>query len=118
MRFAGNTRAGLWFWPVEPGLLCEIELPWLARLDEKWWRFDHAGETLADRDAPDVHLLADLEDLDADLAADLQAGEVLGLGAEFAQRVARFDSRLGEVSGKSLVDATARRLPNATWTDA
>src|SRR5467141_1749584 len=36
MRLPGNTRAGLWFWPVEPGLLCEIELPWVARLDEKW----------------------------------------------------------------------------------
>src|SRR5256886_1312084 len=35
MRLPGNTRAGLWFWPVEPGLLCEIELPWLARLEEK-----------------------------------------------------------------------------------
>src|SRR5262249_13414251 len=38
MRLPGNTRPGSCAWPVEPGLLCEIELPWLARLDEKWWR--------------------------------------------------------------------------------
>src|SRR5215831_4579015 len=36
MRLPGNTRPGSCAIPVEPGLLCEIELPWLARLDEKW----------------------------------------------------------------------------------
>ena len=60
MRLPGNTRPGLWFWPVEPGLLCETELPWLARLDEKWWRLIDAGEALADRGAGHVDLLADL----------------------------------------------------------
>ena len=35
MRLPGNTRPGLWFWPVEPGVRCEIELPWLARPDAK-----------------------------------------------------------------------------------
>ena len=24
--------------PIEPGALCETELPWVARFDEKWWR--------------------------------------------------------------------------------
>ncbi len=38
MRLPGNTRPGDWFWPVEPGLLCEIELPCEARFEEKWWR--------------------------------------------------------------------------------
>src|SRR5438445_5099220 len=71
---------------------------------------DHAGETLADRDALYVHLLADLEDLDADLAADLQVGEVLRPGAELAQRVASLDTRLGEVPGNSLVDAAGAPL--------
>ena len=60
---------------------------------------DDTGETLADRGAPHVHLLADLEDLDPDLAAHLEAGELVGLGAEFTQRMAGFDRRLGEVPG-------------------
>src|SRR5690606_20555491 len=27
----GNTRPGSWFWPIEPGLRCALELPWVAR---------------------------------------------------------------------------------------
>src|SRR5882672_753969 len=38
MRLPGNTRPGSCAIPVEPGLLVESELPWLARLEEKWWR--------------------------------------------------------------------------------
>src|SRR6266446_4721337 len=71
---------------------------------------DHAGKTLADGDALHVHLLPDLEDLDADLAADLQVGEVLGPGAEFAQRVAGFDTRLGEMPGEGFVDSAGAAL--------
>src|SRR6266436_273460 len=71
---------------------------------------DHAGKTLADGDALHVHLLPDLEDLDADLAADLQVGEVLGPGAEFAQRVAGFDARLGEMPGEGFVDSAGAAL--------
>src|SRR5882762_1621118 len=71
---------------------------------------DHAGKTLADGDALHVHLLPDLEDLDADLAADLQVGEVLGPGAEFAQRVAGFDTRLGEMPGEGFADSAGAAL--------
>ena len=34
----GNTRPGSCAMPIEPGVLCETELPWVARFDEKWWR--------------------------------------------------------------------------------
>src|SRR5258708_27330350 len=70
----------------------------------------HAGKTLADGDALHVHLLPDLEDLDADLAADLQAAEGLGPVAEFAQRVAGFDTRLGEMPGEGFVDSAGAAL--------
>ena len=51
------------------GLLCESELPWLARFDEKWWRLMTPAKPLPMRDARDVDLLSDLEDVDAELAA-------------------------------------------------
>src|SRR5690606_15758728 len=34
-----NTRPGDWFWPIEPGARCEIELPWVASCVRKLWRF-------------------------------------------------------------------------------
>src|SRR5690606_30215542 len=33
-----NTRPGDWFWPIEPGARCEIELPWDASCDLKLCR--------------------------------------------------------------------------------
>ena len=66
MRLPGNTLLGSCFWPVEPGLLCETELPWLARFDEKWWRLMTPAKPLPMRGAGHVHLLADLEDVHAD----------------------------------------------------
>src|SRR5207248_1970109 len=67
---------------------------------------DDAGEALAEGDALHVDPLADLEDaLDAVLRARLVIRELLGLGAELAQRVARLDARLGEVPGERLGDA-------------
>src|SRR5207253_929512 len=38
MRLPGKTRPGSCAAPMEPGLLCESELPCEARLEEKWWR--------------------------------------------------------------------------------
>src|SRR3990172_3769561 len=38
MGLPGNTRPGVWRWPIEPGARCESELPWLARPPRKWWR--------------------------------------------------------------------------------
>ena len=64
---------------------------------------DHAGESLADRDALHVYVLAHLEDVDADLAADLEVSDLVGLRhAELAQGVARFHGGLGEVAGERL----------------
>src|SRR5260370_36816501 len=63
---------------------------------------DDAGEALADGHALHVDLLADLEDLDADPGADLQAGELVGLAAEFLQRMPCLDARLGDMPGEGL----------------
>src|SRR4030095_10701302 len=38
MRLPGNTRPGSCAMPIEPGELCERELPCDARLELKWWR--------------------------------------------------------------------------------
>ncbi len=98
MRLPGNTRPGSCAWPVEPGALCDRELPWLARLDEKWWRL-MAPEKPLPFDVPvHVDLLAHVEDVHADLAADLEAGQLLLGDAEFAERCAGLDARLGEMA--------------------
>jgi len=66
---------------------------------------DHARETLALRGSGDVDSLANLEDVDADLAADLQIFEVLLGDAEFTQHVPRLSPRLGEMARGGLVHA-------------
>ena len=38
MRLPGNTRPGPCAMPIEPGVLCERELPCVARFEQKWWR--------------------------------------------------------------------------------
>ena len=72
MRLPGNTLLGDWFWPVEPGLLCDTELPWLARLEEKWWRLMTPAKPLPMRGTAYVDLLADLEDVRTDHRAGLK----------------------------------------------
>src|SRR6185295_4737652 len=72
---------------------------------------DDAGEALADRHALHVDPLADLEQLDAELAANLEAGDLFGLGdAEFAQRAAGLDGSLGEMTGERLAHAARAAL--------
>ncbi len=39
MRLPGNTRPGVWRWPIEPGARCTTEAPWLAMPPAKPWRF-------------------------------------------------------------------------------
>ena len=50
---------GSWRPPVEPCERCETDTPWVARRPPKFQRFIGAGETLADRHAGDVDVLAD-----------------------------------------------------------
>ena len=111
MRLPGNTRPGLWFWPVEPGTRCETELPCERVLAAEVVALDDAGEALADRHALHVDRLADLEDLDADLGADLQVGELVqpwrGIRCSTWPASTR---RLGEVSGERLAHAARAAL--------
>src|SRR3954469_13900688 len=72
---------------------------------------DDAGEALAEGHALHVDSLPDLEDgADVELGPRLQVRQLLGLGAEFAQRMARLDARLGEMTGQRLVDARRAAL--------
>src|SRR5262249_17386877 len=72
---------------------------------------DDAGEALADGHALHVDVLADLEQLDAELRADLQVGKLVGLGdAELAQRAAGFHPGLGEMTGERLAHAAGAAL--------
>ena len=72
MRLPGNTRPGVWRWPIEPGARCDSELPCDAYWPREVVALDRAGEALADRDAGDVDELARLEQVDLDLGAGLQ----------------------------------------------
>src|SRR3954463_8692286 len=72
---------------------------------------DHAGEALAEGHALHVDSLAGLEDYaDVELGARLEVRQLLRLGAEFAQRMARLDARLGEMTGQRLLDARRAAL--------
>ncbi len=72
--------------------------------------FDDAGKALADGHALHVDLLAHLEQLDAELAAELEARELVRLGAELAQRAAGLDRRLGEMASERLLHAAGAAL--------
>ena len=80
-----------------------------ARFGREVVALDHAGEALADGHALHVDLLADLEDVDADLAADLEVGELIGLATRNSRSdVAGFDGGLGEVAGQRLARRGSR----------
>src|ERR1700741_4277531 len=70
-----------------------------------------AGEALSPRHAPHIVSLAGLEEgTDIELRAGLEVGELLGLGAELAQRVTGLDACLGEVPRQRLADARRAAL--------
>src|SRR5207247_290914 len=70
------------------GLVMRDRVAVAGAVGREMMALDHAGETLADRDALDVHLLADLEDLEAALAADLLVCDSLRPCADSAQALA------------------------------
>ena len=90
MRLPGNTRPGVWRWPIEPGrAVRRRESPWLAMPPAKLWRFMTPAIALADRGAGDVDDLAYLEQVDLELGARLEV-RAFALGeAEFDQLLAR-----------------------------
>src|SRR5690606_18228773 len=65
---------------------------------------DRALETLALGHALDVDHLADLEDVGADLATELEVGQLAVLDPELPQATAGFDLGLGQVPGLRLVE--------------
>ena len=71
---------------------------------------DDAGVTFADRRAGNVDFLADLEHVDADDTADLEAGNLLGGHAEFLHYRTRFNGGFGVMTRGRLVDAACAAL--------
>ena len=71
---------------------------------------DDAGKALADGGAAHVHLLADLEDADADGGAWLERSRLLLGHAEFPEYRACFRAGFGEVTGHRLGDAARAPL--------
>ncbi len=64
-----------------------------------------ARETLADTGTGDVDLLVDLEEIEADFAADFDFGRlVVTLGAELPEAATGFDTAAGKMPGFGLVE--------------
>ena len=64
MRLPGNTRPGSCAMPIEPGTLCERELPCDARFEVKWWRLITPEKPLPIVVPVHVDHLADREHVD------------------------------------------------------
>ena len=96
----GNTRPGVWRWPIEPGERCDSELPWRRVAHGEVPALDRALEALALGDALDVDDLADLEDVALISPPTSLATDRFGAHAEFPQAAAAFHLRLGEVAGE------------------
>ena len=115
MRLPGNTRPGVWRWPIEPGTRCDTECAVRGVAAGEIVALHDAGIALADRDAGDVDELARRETVDLELAARLQVGVVLADEAELDQPATRLDVGLGVMTGDAPSTAAAggarRRSP-------
>src|SRR5467141_2667812 len=118
MRLPGNTRAGLWFWPVEPGLLCEIELPWLARLDEKWWRLITPAKPLPIVMPRTSTFWPTLKISTPILPPTFRLARSSALARNSRSVWPASTPALARCPARDLLTRLARRLPNATWIDA
>src|SRR6266550_4897553 len=118
MRLPGNTRAGLWFWPVEPGLLCEIELPWLARLDEKWWRLISPAKPLPIVMPWTSTFWPTLKISTPILPPTFRSARSSALARNSRSVWPASTPALARCPATALLTRLARRLPNATWTAA
>ncbi len=90
--------------PIEPGELCDTELPWEARFDEKWWRLMATGKPLADRCTRYIDLLARLEDRDRNHITRLEVGQLALLDGKLLEHMTGFDTGLGKVPRQRLAD--------------
>src|SRR5207245_8526806 len=104
--------------PGRARLVVRNRVPVARTVRGKMVALDHPGEALALRHAGNVHLLSYLEDVDPDLAAELEISELAFGYAEFAQYVTGLDRGLGEVAGGGRVDAGSATLAGSRLSGA
>ena len=102
MRLPGKTRPGSCAMPIEPGLLCESELPCEARFDEKWWRLITPAKPLPIVVPCTSTFWPTLKMSTLSSPPTLSSPTLVGGDAELAQLGAGFDAGLGEVAGQRL----------------
>ena len=104
MRLPGNTRPGVWRWPIEPGARCTTEAPCEAMPPAKLWRFIVPAKPLPIVVPVTSTIWPGGEDVDLELGARRQLGALAVGEAELDQRPARLDLRLGVVPGERPAD--------------
>ena len=96
--------------PIEPGVLCERELPCDARFELKLCRRMTPEKPrplvvpVTSTSSPTLNVSTPID------AAELELGELFRLHRKFAQQLARFDTRLGEMARLRLRDARRAAL--------
>ena len=96
--------------PIEPGVLCERELPCDARFELKWWRLMTPEKPLPLVVPVTSTIWPTREHVDADDAPALNLASSSARDAEFPQHGARFDARLGEMARRGLGHARGATL--------
>ena len=79
MRLPGNTRPGVWRWPIEPGELVHDRSAVACHAAGETVPLHHARIALADSGAGDIYDLAFLEEVDLQFCAGLEV-RALALG--------------------------------------
>ncbi len=67
---------------------------------------DGAGIALTNRNPTYINLLTDGKDIDTNHITSLQGGETICINAKFLEHMTRLDTRLGEMTGSSLINTT------------
>ena len=95
---------------IEPGELCERELPCEARFELKWWRL-MAPEKPLPLVVPVTSTICPTAKVSTlTVSPTLRLGELLGGDRKFLQQLARLDAGLGEMPGLRLGDAARAAL--------
>ena len=105
MCLPGNTRPGVWRWPMEPGERCDSEVPWEAGPPAKLWRLIVPAKPLP-MVVPVTSTIwpaLNMSTLSSRARGEIRAF-VVG-EAELDQRLARLDLGLGVVPGERLGQA-------------
>ncbi len=104
IRLPGNTRPGVWRWPIEPGARCTTEAPCEAMPPAKLWRFIVPAKPLPMVVPVTSTTWPGGEEIDLELRARRELRALAVGEAELDQRGARLDLRLAVVAGERPAD--------------